>query len=118
LTPNYGGLSGDKYDRTQQWALIVGDVEDASTAAPVKLHQDINMFAAELKADGVAVPFELKAGRIGYLLCMEGAATVAGAHGEETLQRHEAAHLAGPNQLTVKGDAHMLLIEMTGAGNF
>jgi len=81
-------------------------------------HPELTQKMHLTSADGAAVPFELKAGRIGYLLCMEGAAAVAGAHGEETLQRHEAAHLAGPNQLTVKGDAHVLLIEMTGAGNF
>ena len=42
-----------------------------------------------------------------------GAGTVAGAHGEETLLRHEAAHVGGPNTLAVSGDAHLLLIEMT-----
>ena len=39
MKPHYGGLSGDQYDRTQQWAPIVGDVDDASSRAPVKLHQ-------------------------------------------------------------------------------
>jgi hypothetical protein len=33
------------------------------------------MYAAELRAGGAPVTFELKAGRIAYVLCMEGKPT-------------------------------------------
>jgi len=64
--------------------------------------------------------FKVGSGRQAYLLCMEGAAAVSGAHGTEQLARHEAAHIRGESELHLRlaegqgpsAQAHCLLVEM------
>ena len=57
LPPRYGGMIGDAAGRKNQLSHLVSDVEDAA-ATPVKLRQDVNMYAAELEP-AVSVEFAL-----------------------------------------------------------
>mmetsp|Transcript_44746 Transcript_44746/g.85558 ORF Transcript_44746/g.85558 Transcript_44746/m.85558 type:complete len:112 (-) Transcript_44746:156-491(-) len=62
-----------------------------------------------------SLDFCLKDGRMAYILCMEGKAAIKGSHGEETLDRHEAAHVVAANNMTISGPAHCMMIEMADA---
>lgn len=55
--------------------------------------------------------------RIAYVLCIEGAMDVTGAHATaERLVQHDAANISGPNKLTFtasQGGVHFILISMS-----
>jgi len=101
-------------------AHLVSDVTNGSVATPIKINQDANIHVAEV-SPGNTVDFSLAAGRQGYLLCMEGTATVTGGHGEETLEAHDAAEVYGENifHVTPKtaDKVHVLFIEMALTGD-
>lgn len=122
LTPNYGSMCGDGKEemRKGQWAHLVSDVSDDSVRTPVEINQDANIRVTELDP-GASVNLELADGRIGYLLCMEGSASLASKDAglDESLARHDAARLYGPSAITVTSVAaedskttHLLLVEM------
>lgn len=121
LKPNYGSFAGSAEGRRNKWAHLVSDVK-ANFDTPIKINQDANIHVAEVSA-GNSVEFHLQAGRQGYLLMMEGKGKVSGGHGEEVLDRHDAAEVYGENRFTVTPEqgsdsAHVLFVEMayTGAG--
>jgi len=114
LKPNYGSLCGSKVDMADKWAHLVSDVEQSSMQTPIKLNQDIQLYVADIKANK-SLDFCLKDGRMAYILCMEGKAAIKGSHGEETLDRHEAAHVVAANNMTISGPAHCMMIEMADA---
>lgn len=120
IDPQYGSFAGDAAARHNRWAHLVSDIASAAaTSAPIQINQDANIHVAELDA-GVSVPFELKEGRQGYLLCMEGSAALAGSGGADTgLEMYDAAELTGPLSLMVSAGgsgAHVLLVEMEASG--
>lgn len=101
-------------------AHLVSDVK-ASFDTPIKINQDANIHVTEVSA-GNSVTFNLAAGRQAYLLCVEGSAVVEGAHGTESLDRHDAAEVFGENAFTItptsgSSSAHMLMVEMAFTGN-
>ena len=101
-------------------AHLVSDVK-GSESTPIKINQDANIHVTEVN-QGQSVTFTLNPGRQAYLLCMEGNAIVEGAHGVETLDRHDAAEIFGENVFTIRPTeqspqpAHMLLVEMAYTG--
>jgi len=121
VTPNYGSLDGQSIDCTNKWFPLVSDVEGGGeSGARIKLHQDLNLYVAKID-EGVSLDFHVKAGRMAYLLCMDGVTTVQGAHTSKgdgksedswRLERHEAAHVTGENALQLSGKAHCLMVEM------
>lgn len=119
LRPNYGSCSGDPSTRRNQWAHLVSDT-NGSSATPIKINQDANIHVAEL-SNGHSVDFHLQPGRQAYLLCIEGSVKVTGQHGEDSLDRHDAAEIYGENRFQVTpvsndGSAHVLLVEMAYTG--
>jgi hypothetical protein len=116
-------------------AHLVSD-ENSDVITPIKIYQDANIYVSELSppacdvenADSEAsvqsLQYELKEGRQAYFLCMEGDVLITGSHGQEILNRHDAAEIYGPNTFTtsvVAGSgnaAHVLMVEMeyTGLG--
>jgi redox-sensitive bicupin YhaK (pirin superfamily) len=115
LKPNYGSATSTREERRNQWAHLVSDVADATSASGCKINQDARVFASELDAQQ-SVPFPVRAGRQAYLVCLEGAVALDGADGRsEQLRRHEAAEATGPQELRVtalESGAHCLVIEM------
>lgn len=120
VAPNYGSAVGDSAARENQWAHLVSDVASKVTT-PIKINQDANIHVTEVTPGNTAT-FELSQGRQGYLLCIEGTAVITGGHGSETLERHDAAEVFGPNSLQVTPHpdsnvpVHMLLVEMEYKG--
>jgi len=128
--PRYGQFDGKASARTDQWAHLVSSMGDAAAETPVKVHQDVNMFASELN-QGVALPFELQPRRQAYMLCIEGEVRVVVKGREVLLQRHDAVEVQGAKDATVlvevvaegvertdTGDhAHLLLFEMKRDGS-
>eukprot|EP00037_Helgoeca_nana_P020667 m.206351 g.206351 ORF g.206351 m.206351 type:complete len:263 (-) comp25349_c0_seq1:118-906(-) len=116
LRPQYGGYAGDAEARKGKLQHIVSDSRGA-VKTPVQVSQDLGMWASEV-AEGEQVTFDLKEGRMAYLLCIDGNVACDGAHGSEMLGPHDAARIGGPNSLTITGkDAggHFLLLEMAAA---
>uniref|UniRef100_A0A7S4KAJ6 Pirin N-terminal domain-containing protein n=1 Tax=Guillardia theta TaxID=55529 RepID=A0A7S4KAJ6_GUITH len=118
LKPNYGSMSGKDVDMKDKWSHLVSDV-NAPAKTPVKINQDVNMFASELSG-GKTVDLTLEKGRQAYLLCMEGKVQVTSSTVNESLQRHDAAEVVGPATLKLEADqaggAHLLYVEMAGTG--
>jgi redox-sensitive bicupin YhaK (pirin superfamily) len=82
LKPNYGSyrhsISKKVGDPSWENKLrhLASNVHDRSNDAPVKIHQDVDCYAAELAA-GAQVVLELPKGRMAYMLCIEGGVSVA-----------------------------------------
>lgn len=91
----------------------------AAHETAVKIDQDANIYVTEVDP-ATSVRFELSAGRQGYLLCMEGSATVASNEVEVALDRHDASEVFGPSVLTITTSSdsptHFLLVEMEFSG--
>jgi redox-sensitive bicupin YhaK (pirin superfamily) len=125
LKPNYGSGSCLPDARLNRWNHMVSDVR-SPTETSIKINQDANIFTTEVDP-GNAVSINVGAGRQGYLICIEGNATISGTKagpgsGETAeLERHDAAEVYGETQLTVGAPSggervHMLLIEIAYTG--
>lgn len=120
-TPAYGQYDGNEEKRKNQWEHIVSPstspstkTDSPTTDTPVKINSDANMFVTELSPSKVA-SFSLSGNRQAYVLCIEGAVTIGGKHGEETLEQYDAAELLDGNGLSFtagKDGTHILLFEM------
>lgn len=115
LKPNYGSAVGEDAARHNKWAHVVGAAGAPGAQPPVAINQDANIFVSELDG-GLALPFEVKAGRQVYFVCLEGDVTVGHSEGASTaLEAHDAAEVVGAMQLDVKAGpagAHCLVVEM------
>jgi redox-sensitive bicupin YhaK (pirin superfamily) len=115
IKPVYGSAVGTESDRMNKWAHIVQDRQDSNNNCPIKINQDANIFVSEVEP-GKVVCIDIKEGRQGYLLCVEGEALVKGATTSIQIARHDAAEITGPNELSLSSQtnekAHFLLVEM------
>jgi redox-sensitive bicupin YhaK (pirin superfamily) len=100
LTPNYGSYQGSADARKNTLQHLVSDVSNKSTSTPVKIHQDVDAYAAELDLGG-KVELDLAPGRQAYLLCIEGAVKVNG----EQLNRHDGCEIVAKEGGTVEIEA-------------
>lgn len=91
LTPNYGSCSGNADERKNQLQHLVSNVMDKTTTTPVETNQDCDAYATELDK-GQSVTLDLPAGRMAYLLCIEGGVKL---NDEASLGKHDAAEIAG-----------------------
>jgi len=132
LDVQYGSHRFQEKDRQNQLCHVIsgeiksGDgqyVGNGKEAAPIALHQDVNVFVSELEY-GKSVDFELKAGRQLYLVCPEGTVRV---NDEVDLETRAAVRLYGPARLEMVAtynvpddengpSAHLFMIEMDGKG--
>uniref|UniRef100_A0A6B2LDJ4 Pirin N-terminal domain-containing protein n=1 Tax=Arcella intermedia TaxID=1963864 RepID=A0A6B2LDJ4_9EUKA len=116
LTPNYGSMQGNEALLANRWAHLVTDVR-SSLPVPVKVHQDVNIYAT-LLSPLQSLGFTLGEERQGYLVCLEGEVEVSWdeGKGKERLERHDAAEIKGPMDLSFvtqnQDPVHLLLIEM------
>ncbi|MDR1702104.1 MAG: pirin family protein [Sporomusaceae bacterium] len=107
-TPNYGDYSFALEDRFNKWLPIVTGYHNPQNTAPVKIHQDVNMYAAILDANK-SIDFQVGGGRQAYLVCLEGGADVGGIH----LQERDALEIIEEDvTVTTSGGCHLLVIEM------
>lgn len=103
--PQYGDFRFEWSDRVDKWLNIVSDFKGS---APIKIHQDANLFVAEI-TDGKSLEFEVGEGRQAYLVQIEGASDINGI----SLNSRDALEIVEENvQIRAHGSAHVLVVEM------
>jgi quercetin 2,3-dioxygenase len=103
--PNYGDILSDWSEREGKWYHMVSPVEGN---APIKIHQDANIFSLALKGEE-EISFEVKEGRQVYLVLLEGNAMING----ELLEASDAAKIIEEDiQIKSKDFSHYLVVEM------
>lgn len=114
IKPVYGSALGNANDRLNKWAHLVQDIKDTNSNSPIKISQDANIHVTEIES-GKNVTFDMKDGRQGYLLCIEGDVSIQGTSSIQ-LNRHDSAEIVGPQQLTFSSvndaKAHLLMVEV------
>jgi redox-sensitive bicupin YhaK (pirin superfamily) len=106
--PNYGDFRFTWEDRIDRWMPVATGVENATSEAPIKIHQDINAYATYLTA-GKSLSFEVKPNRQAYLVVAEGKLRVDGIG----LRARDAMEIRSQD-VTVEAleDTHAVIIEM------
>jgi redox-sensitive bicupin YhaK (pirin superfamily) len=109
--PNYGDYRFKFEDRIGRWLPIATWAKAGNSEFPIKIHQDVNVYASVVKA-GESLDFVVDEGRQAYLILIEGEAEVGGA----LLKARDAVEITEEN-VTVKAaeDAHVLVLEMAKA---
>jgi len=104
-TPNYGEYRFNWEDRQNQWLHLVSGI---TGEAPIKIHQDANLYALELEA-GQAISFSVETGRQAYLVQIEGASMI----NELELAARDALEIVAEQvDITALTTSHLLVIEM------
>jgi len=121
LQPNYGSLRGSLDQRHNKLAHLVSPVDKLNKmgeAGEIKINQDAHIYVAELDT-GRQVALSLSEGRMAYVLCVEGALSMEGPFGKESLTKHDAARVDGSGAITFsalenedKEPGHVLIVEM------
>jgi redox-sensitive bicupin YhaK (pirin superfamily) len=112
--PNYGDYKFEFEDRRDRWLAIASCADNAKSAAPIRIHQDINLYASIITRGG-AIDFAIERGRQAYLVLIEGEARITGALSGErvTLGERDAAEIADESiAIEALSEAHALIIEM------
>lgn len=109
--PNYGDYPFALEDRLNKWLPIASSVDNKNSDAPIRAHQDINVYATILEK-GNSLDFAVGKGRQAYLVLIEGAAEINGLR----LDMRDGMEIVEENiSVTPKDSAHILLIEMAKA---
>jgi redox-sensitive bicupin YhaK (pirin superfamily) len=110
--PNYGDYRFNVEDRQDKWLPLVSGIENNTSAAPVRIHQDINAYAAII-SEGNSLNFEIDENRQAYLVLIEGSAKISGSESSADLAERDAAEITGEDiTVTAKKESHVLIIEM------
>jgi len=105
LKPRYGSVRFSKTERENRWLRFAGPDGDDT---PVQLHQDVNLYAAELSS-GKTLTFETGEDRQLYVKVMEGDVIMNGI----ALGQGDAAEAAGETlRFVAAAYAHLLVVEM------
>jgi redox-sensitive bicupin YhaK (pirin superfamily) len=114
--PGYGDFRFRLEDRNDRWLPIAARAEDSESEAPIKIHQDIHVYASII-SPGKALDFELAGNRQAYLVNIEGSVSLRGKDGSSAaLAMRDAAEISGES-FTIHSEsedtpAHILVIEM------
>ena len=119
--PNYGDVPLKLEDRQDQWLALAASVDNTASKAPVRVHQDINAWAAII-SPGKSLDFTVAPDRQAYLALIEGSATLTGVEGgAAALEMRDAAEITGESFTATAGEAggetgnlgaHVIVIEM------
>jgi redox-sensitive bicupin YhaK (pirin superfamily) len=106
--PNYGDHRFTLEDRFDKWLPLATGYENTENDAPIKVHQDINVYATIL-GEGKSIDFAVANNRQAYLVCLEGDAEV----GAIRLHTRDALEIMKEDVtiMTNRG-CHLLVIEM------
>jgi redox-sensitive bicupin YhaK (pirin superfamily) len=108
--PNYGDFRFKFDERHGRWLPIATWTENGDTGAPIRIHQDVNVYAAFINA-GDSLDFPLAPDRQAYMVLIEGTAVIGG----ETLAARDALEITGESvSVEASEDSHLLVIEMEG----
>jgi len=111
LEPNYGDYPFEWQLRENNWLHMVSSI---SGNAPVKIHQDVNIYSLALE-EGLELGFAMGASRQAYLVQIEGNSTLFGSITHEHLQLTEkdaVEIIAEEFTLKAATSSHYILIEM------
>lgn len=103
--PSYGDYEFQWADRQNEWLHMVSS---QSGLAPVKIHQDVNIYALTLNA-GMDITFPMQKDRQAYLVQIEGTSTV---NHIELKERDALESIEESLMIQASTDSHFLLIEM------
>jgi redox-sensitive bicupin YhaK (pirin superfamily) len=106
--PAYGDQRFALEDRLDKWLPIACGEGNASSSAPIRIHQDVNVYAAILSA-GKEMLFPVKPGRQAYLVMIEGEAGINGIR----LSMRDALEIV-EEDITISAQefAHVIVFEM------
>jgi redox-sensitive bicupin YhaK (pirin superfamily) len=106
--PCYGDYRFKFEDRIGRWLPIATWTESTDSEAPIRIHQDVNVYATVMHA-GESLDFPVGEGRQAYMVLIEGEAGVGGAE----LVARDAVEIT-EEDVTVNPvkDSHLLVIEM------
>jgi quercetin 2,3-dioxygenase len=103
--PNYGDYQFQWEDRKNKWLHMVSGIEGD---APIKIHQDANVYSLELD-ENKEIAFPLEKGRQAYLVQIEGSSSIQ----TIDLGTRDAVEIVEENvHIHAKETSHFLLIEM------
>lgn len=105
LQPKYGDFKFDWNERKNKWFHFASDIDGN---APIKINQDVNIYALELEKDE-EIDFEVKKDRQAYLVQIEGNSTI----NDVLLKERDALEIIEEN-INIKANklSHFLVIEM------
>jgi redox-sensitive bicupin YhaK (pirin superfamily) len=107
-TPNYGDYRFAFEDRRDTWLPVASGTENKTSKAPIRIHADINAYAAVV-SKGKKLEFETAKDRQAYLVLIEGSAMVNNIE----MSMRDAIEITEENITISAGeDAHLLIIEM------
>lgn len=110
-TPNYGDCQFSMEDRKNKWLPIATSAETPGNSAPIRIHQDVNIYAT-LLSNKTSMEFSVKPGRQAYLIVIEGTADIGGI----SMDMRDAMEIT-EETVTIHpmNAAHILVIEMAKA---
>ncbi len=103
--PNYGDYRFKWEDRKNKWLQIVSG---SKGDAPIRIHQDANLYAIELEKNQEII-FEIGKGRQAYLVQIEGSSRV---NNESINMRDGLESVEEDLIIKASEDSHILVIEM------
>jgi len=108
LKPNYGDYRFRIEEREGKWLPIATSLDNKLSEAPIKMHQDVNVFATIVPA-GESISFEAREGRQAYMVLIEGEARA-----EDILLKMRDAMEITEQKVTIEAlqQSHILVIEM------
>jgi redox-sensitive bicupin YhaK (pirin superfamily) len=113
--PNYGDYRFTFEERLDRWLPIAASGENPRSAAPIRVHADINVYAAYISGEK-SLAFEVAKNRQAYLVLIEGLAGVQGSEGRLELSERDAAEITEEDiSIHAHGTAHVLVLEMAKA---
>jgi redox-sensitive bicupin YhaK (pirin superfamily) len=103
-TPQYGSVRFGMEERRGKWLHMVSS---ADGKAPIKIHQDVNIFSTIIPS-GDSLGFDLEKGRQAYGVLISGTAEIDGIRtaAQDGFHWEKSAHIMA------QGEAHILVVEM------
>ncbi|MDR2157019.1 MAG: pirin family protein [Clostridiales Family XIII bacterium] len=109
--PNYGDYRFKPEDRFDRWLPIATWTENAQSEAPIKIHADVNVYAAIISENG-SLAFPVGENRQAYMVLIDGEASVA----DITLSKRDGLEIVGESvEVKAASRSHILVIEMAEA---
>ncbi|MCL1799498.1 MAG: pirin family protein [Eggerthellaceae bacterium] len=113
-TPAYGDYRFKFEDRYNTWLPIATGYDAKDSTAPIKVHADVNLYAAVLPQGG-AIEFKVGKGRQAYLVLLEGKVAVR----DIGLSTRDALEIVEEDvRITADEESHLYAIEMRVAEGF
>lgn len=107
-SPDYGDHRFAWEDRAGKWMPIASGYGDEASAAPIRVHADVNVFAAFLPA-GATLGFSPGPGRQAYMALLEGDAMVEGI----SLEERDALEIIKQDvEVATRDHAHLYVVDM------